>query len=119
MAIPINSIKVTDRHGNVTEIKVGDGATEAILSDSYPYTVTKIFSETRVAVRRDDYRRSDNRGPYTERQDYEYVTLPGNVEDDLIITKRKNGRWYPVGQPMSQGYCFLVGFRAAKRDPHR
>lgn len=95
---------------------VGMGATYGIGSDRYPYTVVNVISENKVEVTADDYKRTDNNGAFSEDQSYEYVTRWDAPR--LTLTRRKNGKWFPVGQKMERWGGYHVGHRNAHYDPH-
>lgn len=83
------------------------GATLAVGSDSYPYTVIEMGERTLLA-RADDYKFN----PAT--QDYDY--FENDSREPEVFTLRKNKRWYKKGDTMKG--CFLyVGRRRAYFDP--
>lgn len=100
-----------DREGHAVTINAGDGATLAIGSDAKPYTVVG-FSESgsTVYVRRDNYKRVDDRGYYTESQDYEYTPDPEAPVQKAHLS-RKRGCYRLNGLPL------WLGHRRAYRDP--
>lgn len=93
--------------------QVGDGATQQVGSDRYPYTVIKILSPRRLVVQQDNARRTDSNG-MSESQTYEYSPNPNASE--VIITLRKNGRWHRLGESIKSG-SFYVGRRSMYQDP--
>lgn len=101
------------KNSSSAEIVVGQGATYAIGSDRYPYTVTRIISPTRVAVQQDHYRRTDKNG-FSELQEYEYTPNPSAQE--TIVTLRRNGTWHKVGDSQKSG-AFSFNGRRAYQDP--
>ena len=95
------------------KIKVGDGATQGVGSDRYPYTVIKIISPCRIVVQRDHAVRTDKNG-ISESQTYEY--FPNSNATEVVITLRRNGRWYQLGQSTKSG-AFYIGQRSMYQDP--
>jgi hypothetical protein len=95
------------------EIKIGDGATQSVGSDRYPYTVVKILSPRRMVVQQDNAVRTDKNG-LSESQTYEYSPNPNATE--VVITLRSNGRWYQLGQSTKSG-AFYIGRRSMYQDP--
>jgi hypothetical protein len=100
----------------MSDIKVGDGATYHCGSDRYPFTVIRVISGTRLVLQEDRATRVDKTGPYTESQEYTY----DRDENGKLVTvsRRKNGGWYEVGQPVSVGLRYSIGHREAYQDPH-
>lgn len=100
--------------------QVGDGATERVGSDCYPYTVVKVSANGRtIWLQRDSYRRADARGPHSESQSYVYERCPN--ASVRKATLRKDGRYRMVGCSSSGSMrgCFVsVGPRVAYMDPH-
>lgn len=100
--------------------EVGDGATESVGSDCYPYTVVKVSESGKtIWLQRDSFRRADSNGPFTESQSYVYERCP---EAPLRkATLRKDGRYRMAGQSSSgsmRGCTVSVGHRRAYMDPH-
>lgn len=93
--------------------KVGMGATQGVGSDRYPFTVVEVINDRKIVVQGDSYRRTDSNG-LSESQSYEYTPNPDAQR--IVVTKRKNGRWYEQGQPMGHG-AFNIGHRSAYQDP--
>jgi len=93
--------------------KVGDGATELVGSDRYPYTVIKVHDGKRptLTLRGDKATRTDDRGWFTEQQDYEYEPDPDGRE--VVVTLRNDGRWRQRGDDR----LFSIGSRSRYRDP--
>jgi hypothetical protein len=107
-------VVVTLTKGEImNEFKVGDGATKGVGSDRYPYTIVEILSPKRVVLQPDDYYRTDKNG-FSEMQTYEFTPNPEAYR--IIVTLRKNGRWYQLGQTMG-GSRFSLGHRDAYQDP--
>lgn len=99
-----------------TNIKVGDGASTGYNGDSYPYTVVKVFSPRKIAVTRDSYKVIEKNACYKEGAlECEFTTNWDAPQ--TILTKRKNGRWIPVGESLS-GWGFYIGERIYSRNPH-
>jgi hypothetical protein len=95
---------------------VGMGVTMSAGSDSYPYTVVNVISENKVEITADDFKRVDDNPTFSESQKYEYESRMDAHR--TLITRRKNGRWFPVGEKMANYGGFRVGFRRAHWDPH-
>jgi len=80
--------------------EVGMGATICGWTDRYPATVVKV-TKTQVHVQEDNAKRIDDRGYYTEQQDYEYTRNPDAYVQVFRLTKRglraKNGNYLSVG----------------------
>lgn len=81
-------------------IEVGVGATHAVGSDRYPYTVVEVVNERRIVVQRDEFRRTDSNG-LSESQEYEYTPNP-NAEK-LTLTLRRRSRFAETGAGRSRG----------------
>ena len=86
----------------------GMGATILMWTDREPATIVKV-TPTQVHVRCDSYKRTDNRGYFTEDQDYEYEEVPANPVVIFRLTKR--------GLRCKSGNYLRVGQREAYRDP--
>lgn len=99
-----------------TTPEVGMGATRYAGSDAYPYTIQSVSaSGNKITVTRDLSQRTDSNG-LSEDQTWEYTTR--NDNDHVAYSRRKDGYFYPVGQPMD-GYSMLhVGSRRRYCDPH-
>lgn len=97
--------------------KVGRGVTMPSGSDSYPGTIIAVSKSGRkITVQEDTATRLDDRGPYTENQEYKYEpNLTGPVTE---FSLRSNGRWVRVGEPNRHGSssCW-IGHRRYYRDP--
>jgi len=93
--------------------KVGDGATEFVGSDRYPYTVIKVHDGKRptLTLRKDRATRADDRGWFTEQQDWNIEEDPDGRE--VVVTLRKDGRW----RQRANGRLFSIGSRRKYRDP--
>ena len=110
----MDSLTIAPARGNAERVvHVGDGATEGVGSDCYPYTIVEIKSDRRVVVQRDNYKRTDKNG-FSESQEYEYSPCPEAAK--IVVTLRKNGRWVKVGQSSNYG-GFYLGNRRAYQDP--
>jgi hypothetical protein len=92
------------------ELKVGDGMTEVLWSDRHAYTIIG-FSESRqtVRVQRDNFHRTDDRGYYTESQNYRFESNPEGAVLTLRWSK-KRGCYTHKGTPFWPG-------RQEYRDP--
>jgi hypothetical protein len=97
-----------------SEVQIGDGATFTIGSDRYPYTVVGILTAKRLQVRRDHAVRTDKNG-FSEIQTWEYS--PDENAPSEVITLRKNGRWYRLGEPGKGSGFFTIGKRSMYQDP--
>jgi hypothetical protein len=95
------------------EFAVGEGATMGFGSDCYPYTIIQVVSEKKVVIQADRSKLVSG-NILTEAQEYEYSRDPNGTT--LVVTKRKNGKWYPQGQSMNSQSVYLGG-RRAYRDP--
>lgn len=120
---------MAQEHGSLTNLisgtgkdyvpKVGDGATHLMWTDRSPYTIIECIPVKSgpnkgkihtVIVQADDYKRTDDGGPYTESQDYVYTPNPkGSTE---TVTLRSNGQWKSKG-----GGKFALGWRDKYYDP--
>jgi len=94
---------------------IGMGVTLCYPNDSYPYTIVEIKSARCVFIQEDEAKRIDDRGPYTENQEYNYSR--NKDAPKVKITLRKNGNWYRVGESMRRS-PFVLGHRRYYRDPH-
>lgn len=56
-------------------IQVGDGVTQCVGSDCYPFTVVEVLSPNRIVIQGDNFYRTDNNGQ-SEMQDYTYSPNP-------------------------------------------
>ena len=92
---------------------VGTGATELMWSDRNPYTVVEVLSPTRIVVKADDYKVISGSGHDGSAQ-YEYTARPDATP--VILTLRKNGRWYPIGESI-KGTSYAIGTRRRYYDP--
>lgn len=93
---------------------VGMGATLAVGSDRYPYTVVEVQSSTLITVQGDDYKRTDSNG-LSEDQGYIFIPNPDNPK--VQVSLRANGQWVAVGQRMCGACQFFLGRRSAYRAP--
>lgn len=100
------------QNNNVTTIEVGMGATQLSYTDRYPYTVTNVVNKKTIGVKPDTFKRTDNGGPHTEMQSYEYELDDRYPEE--ILTLRKDGTWRPKGYNYP---IFRIGKREAYIDP--
>lgn len=95
--------------------EVGMGVTERIGSDCYPYTVVNVISDKKIEVTRDTATATENSN-YFGSQEYAYESnMDGNR---MVLSRRKNGRWYQVGQKMECWSGFRLGHRRYYQDPH-
>jgi hypothetical protein len=111
-------------HMHLTKPVPGMGATQGVGSDRYPYTVDWVSPNLRrVVLRRCEFERTDDAGPFTENQHYRFFEETDTLErarlsgEGRVYTLRKNGRYVMQGQPMRGGSSFTLGHRDAYRDP--
>jgi hypothetical protein len=92
------------------------GATILLWTDRHVATITLVsVDKKRVWVAQDRAIRADNRGYYTENQEYRYER---NWEaEQACYTLRKHGRWVRRGEDMWTGQAILIGHREEYRDP--
>jgi hypothetical protein len=90
---------------------VGEGVTQVVGSDRYPFTVTRVHETgLRCWVKADEFKRTDKNG-ISESQSYEFTPNPDAVEIEL----RWNGvRW--ASRPASRR-TYRIGVREAYLDP--
>jgi len=98
----------------MSEVQVGDGATYHIGSDRYPFTVVGILTAKRLQVCMDHAVRTDKNG-FSEIQTWEYS--PDENATSEVITLRKNGLWYRLGQLGKGSGFFTIGKRVMYQDP--
>jgi len=95
---------------------VGMGATELMWTDRHALTIVEVNEKkTMVVVQRDNVKRIDNGGPYTESQDYEFTPNPNATR--VPYTLRKNGAWVKLGESMKGGSRISIGRRSEYCDP--
>lgn len=92
--------------------EVGDGATEVMYTDRFPYTVIAVKDPKHITVQEDEAIRIDKRG-MTDAQSYEYHPNPEGRTCELSL--RKNGKWIEVGQ-RANATPFVVGTRQRYHD---
>jgi hypothetical protein len=98
-----------------TWFKPGDGITLQYVTDCYPATVERV-TRTRVIAREDNWTRLDDRGLFTEQQEYSYSPNPDGRE--IVGTLRKNGAVKLTGARTRSGGCTISYGRRYYRDPH-
>lgn len=99
----------------VAEIKVGDGATRHLGSDSQAWTVIQIVNSKTVWVQR-DLAVMASRSLLSENQQW---ALSRNTEGMKVkITLRKDGFWRIAGLRNTLAH-FTIGERSEYRDPSR
>lgn len=94
------------------EPEVGVGATLLLWTDRHAYTITKIYSERKIGVKRD---KAISIGPSrysSESQKYYYEY--DNTSPEEIFTKRKNGAWKKMNTNHS---VLIIGYRDEYYDP--
>lgn len=84
-------------------------------SDCYAFEVVEVISDRRVIVRKLDSKAGEGHDWYTD-QNWELFSDERNPL--VVITLRKNGRWYPKGQ--ADWYCPYVPTHepVLRLDPH-
>lgn len=96
-----------------TELKVGMGVTHSVGSDSYPFTIVEVISPKKIVVQQDNVVHVS--GSFMK-GDAKYRYEPNDLAEKKILSLRKNGRWYPVGQ--KDWHCaFFLGSRSYYQDP--
>jgi hypothetical protein len=103
----------------MTEIvvpKIGMGCTTGFGSDCYPHTIVKLYYTLSGRLKAFDMTddiaiRTDDRGMYTEHQEYEYRFNPES--GPTHVTLRSNGRWRVEGTTRN----VHLGYRSYYRDP--
>lgn len=96
--------------------EVGMGATRYAGTDAYPYTVTEVSpSGNKITVTRDKAVRSDSNG-LSESQSWDITTDPSAAPNHY--SRRKDGHFRLVGQPMESWNILYVGSRRRYNDPH-
>ena len=101
-----------------TQVKpeVGMGVTEAVGSDSYPYTVIEVVSNREIVVQADSYKPDlDNKYDYYANQIYNYYPNPEGAK--YTLTLRKNNRWKRKGDSMSATSRWYMDYRRHYSDP--
>lgn len=92
---------------------VGMGCTILGWSDRYPGTVVKVGASGKtIWIQRDEARRTDKNGPYTENQSYIFIRQPEALLERASL--RGDGRWRMSGR---DGSTVILGRRSAYRDP--
>lgn len=96
---------------------VGMGATWAVGTDRYPYRVVRVSEDgKRVWVKQVECKRIDQRGPYTENQEYDYgYIIEGTPEREFSL--RSDGHWIEKGEDRKSGCPLYLGYMNAYRDP--
>ena len=103
---------------------VGDGATITWWSDRHAGTVTVVEQTEKgplVMVREDRAKRTDDRGYFTEMQDYSYETDPSGImylfrlENDQWINVVRNPKTGRLNKTRGNGVYF--GHRSTYVDP--
>jgi hypothetical protein len=89
---------------------VGMGATRIDWTDRHPFTVVEVLSQRRVVVQEDNYDRVDING-MSESQDYTFT--PNPEAPKVVISLRKDGKWYEVGK---HGSKYILGSRDKYHD---
>jgi hypothetical protein len=98
-----------------TEPKVGDGATEGLGSDRYPYTIIEVISPRKIVVQ-EDHAEFKGKTLLSELQHWVFTRNPEGRK--VTLTLRKDGRWRRVGKSSQRSSSFSIGHRSRYRDPH-
>jgi len=106
--------KVKEKEVTAYVPKVGDGATQGVGSDRYPFTIVEVCSERKIVVQPDNAVRTDNNG-FSESQTYEYSPMPDAAK--IVVTRRKDGCWRRKGEPLTSRQTFALGHREKYQDP--
>lgn len=93
-------------------LKVGDGATYNVGSDSYPYTIVEISPNGRTVKIQAD--KAKNKAIYPE-QDWEFTPHPEGAV--ITLTLRSDGAFRPKGQKKGQGVSWGLGYRTKYLNP--
>lgn len=96
--------------------RVGMGCTVSYGSDCCPYTIVQVYRDgnrkvTAFDMKEDIAIRTDDRGAFTERQEYEYRFNP--EAPAIEVTWRRDGKWKIRGDTK----VVHVGSRRYYRDP--
>jgi hypothetical protein len=98
---------------NGKPVAIGDGVTQMMGSDRYPYTIVAVENEKRLTIQADNYELIEG-SCLSEHQTYRYTP---NQQGELIrITLRSNGRWVKMGERNTDIGYSLRG-REAYCDP--
>lgn len=106
----VNHLKSRATVGQPTPA-VGMGATILLWSDRHPATIIKVTPKT-VTVQEDTAERVDDRGPYTEEQEYRFSPNPNGATAVFRLTARG---WRQSG---GKGAGLMIGHREKFCDPH-
>lgn len=91
--------------------EVGERCTQILWSDKYCYTITKIYGNNKIGIRENEYRVKNLYNGEAEILD----TLAG---DEIIITRRKSGRWRELGAPDKSGEAlYTLAYARTYIDP--
>lgn len=107
--------------------EVGMGATLLLWTDRHAATIIAVEGDgetpgTIISVQQDHAKRADDRGPFTEDQDYEYTPDPnGRIQHfrlskvgfwEGVVRNTDTGRWNK-----RDGDGLAIGYRREYRDP--
>ena len=97
---------------------VGMGVTKLCFTDRIPYTITRIIKgpnslSIQALEIQEDQVKAIHKDIYKEPQRYEYTADPDGSK--LIITLRKNGKWYARGSS-TKSERFIIGERRKYHD---
>lgn len=87
------------------EPEIGMGVTEYQFTDSRALTIVEIISPKKLIIQRDIAKRTDQNG-MSEDQRWEFS--PDINGEKIIITKRKDDKWYRLGDNTNH---FVLGER--------
>lgn len=92
--------------------EVGMGCTVLMYSDRHAATIIEVAGNV-ISIQEDRATRTDKLG-MSDCQSYSYT-----ADKDARIqkfSKRKNGRWVAVGEPMHNGTALKIGYRDSYHD---
>lgn len=87
--------------------EIGMGATQMCWTDRNPWTVVAVHSENKCMVQRDKVKAKEGDWQMGHQQ-WDIEPDPNGATE--IITRRRNGKWYPVNKPMTST-GFILGER--------
>jgi hypothetical protein len=101
-------------HSKQTEPEVGMGCTILRYTDRDAATIIEVNSKkTVIVIQEDNATRIDKNG-MSECQDYAYT--PNTDATKLTFTKRKNGAWVRMKEPLQGGQRVAIGYRDSYHD---
>lgn len=96
---------------------VGMGVTYGIGSDCYPYSISRVISPKKVAIRPHIHRPDPDKPQGYEHNNWIINPYPIKDSTETIISLRKNGRWKRVGDSMKDPGGFFLGRMRFYQDP--